>query len=406
MSLLPREIVRCEGGKIALLVIDGLGGLPVHGVGDAADDGRTELERANLPNLDSLARRSSVGRVQLLPTGLTPGSGPGHLSLFGYDPVELEFGRGLLEALGSDYPLSGGEVAARGNFCSLNDAGEVTDRRAGRPPSDECKRLCEKLAAEVRLEGATLTLLPGKEHRFTAVFGAPGLGARVNDNDPQIEGRAPLLFRGEDDTSAHTAELANAFFEQARDILQREAPANGVLLRGFSTRPSLDPFIEKFRLNAVGIAVYPMYRGAGRLVGMEIAEPGVDLTEQLQVAESMLDRYDFFFIHTKGADTAGHSGDAAKKIQALEEVDRHIPALEKLGFDCIAITGDHSTPTMRKEHSWHPVPLIVHSKFAIPVSEVSFDERGVLKGDLGTIRGPELMPLLLAHADRLDKYGA
>ncbi|MGA1780567.1 MAG: 2,3-bisphosphoglycerate-independent phosphoglycerate mutase [Planctomycetota bacterium] len=395
----PRELVLSEGGRIAVLIVDGLGGLPLPG-------GGSELEQAEIPNLDALARRSSAGRLQLLPTGLTPGSGPGHLSLFGYDPMTLEFGRGLLEALGSDYPLSGGEVAARGNFCTLAPDGSITDRRAGRPPSEECVRLCELLAREVSLEGASLELLPGKEHRFTAVIGGAGLGARVNDNDPQIEGKEPLPFRGADDISSVTAELANSFFAQARAVLRGEERANGILLRGFSTRPALDPFIERFKLRAAGVAVYPMYRGAARLVGMDIIEPGVDLGEQLAAVERAMPDYDYFFIHTKPADAAGHSGDFDSKIAALEEVDRHIPTLEGLGFDVIAITGDHSTPCIRKEHSWHPVPLLIHSRYAIPVPEVTFDERGVLRGDLGVVRGPELMALLLAHADRLAKYGA
>ncbi len=400
MTFPPRSIVRGEGGRIGLLVIDGLGGLP------HPDRGRTELEEARLHNLDALASRSSAGRVQLLPTGLTPGSGPGHLSLFGYDPMQLEFGRGLLEALGSDYLLSGGEVAARGNFCTLDAAGTVTDRRAGRPPSSECVRLCERLTAEIELAGTNLTLLPGKEHRFTAVFGSPGLGARVNDNDPQVEGKSPLRFRGDDDNSMRTAEIANTFFERAREVLTDESAANGVLLRGFSTRPIVDNFAERYRLDAVALAVYPMYRGAARLVGMEVVEPGEELGAQLETAKGLLDRHDFFFIHTKPADTAGHSGEFEQKVAALEVVDRHIPALEALGLDVLAITGDHSTPCVHGDHTWHPVPLIIHSKRCIPIPEVTFDERGVLKGDLGTIRGPELMPLLLAHAGRLDKYGA
>ena len=397
----PRDLVRSEGGRIGLLVIDGLGGLP------RGERGQSELEEAHIPNLDGFARRSSVGRVQLLPTGLTPGSGPGHLSLFGYDPMELEFGRGLLEALGSDYPLTGAEVAARGNFCTLDADGNVRDRRAGRPSTEECVRLCETLTAQVKLDGANLTVLPGKEHRFTVVFGAPGLGARVNDNDPQVEGKAPFLFRGTNDTSGRTADLANAFFDQARKVLAGEAQANGVLLRGFSTRPSIDAFSERFRLNALGVAIYPMYRGAARLVGMEVLEDaGKDLGDQIDLVEKKLGDHDFFFIHTKAPDTAGHTGDFAKKVHALEEIDRHIPALEELGFDVLAITGDHSTPCIRKEHSWHPVPLLIHSKFTIPVAEASFSERGVLKGDLGVVRGPELMALLLAHAGRLDKFGA
>jgi len=400
MKHLPRSIVRGEGGKIGLFVIDGLGGLPHH------ERGRTELEEAHLPNLDDLARRSSVGRVQLLPAGLTPGSGPGHLSLFGYDPLELEFGRGLLEALGSDYPLKPGEVAARGNFCTLDASGVIADRRAGRPTTEECRRLVKKLESGVSLRGATLTLLPGKEHRFTAVLGPGGLGARVNDNDPQVEGKTPLAFRGEDAASERTAALANDLFAQARKALAGEKGANGILLRGFSTRPEVEGYAERFRLRAAALAVYPMYRGVARLVGMTVEEAGKDLEAQLRNAKKLLGRYDFVFIHTKPADTAGHSGDFAAKIAALEEIDRHIPALAALGLDALAVTGDHSTPCVHQEHSWHPVPLILHSKRCIPVDGTTFDERGVLRGDLGTIRGPELLPLLLAHAGRLDKFGA
>lgn len=400
MPTVPQQILRREGGKIALLVIDGLGGLP------HPRHGRTELEAANTPNLDDLARRGSVGRVQLLPSGLTPGSGPGHLSLFGYDPMEIEFGRGLLEALGSDYPLQAGEVAARGNFCTLDGDGIVTDRRAGRPPTEECVRLCEKLSAAIELDGVTLTLIPGREHRFTAVFSGPGLGAQVNDNDPQVEGKPTIQFFGQDDLSQRTAELANTIFERAREVLAEEEAATGVLLRGFSTRPIIDPFFELFALKAAAIAIYPMYRGVAQLVGMDVLDPGDDLSAQIETVGAHLDDYDFFFIHTKAPDTAGHSGDFEGKIAAIEDVDRRIPALEKLGLDALAITGDHSTPCIHSDHSWHPVPLAISSNRCLPVPDVVFHERSVLKGDLGTIRGPELLPLLLAHAGRLDKFGA
>jgi len=400
MKHLPHSIIRGEGGKIALLVIDGLGGLPHR------ERGLTELEEAHLPNLDDLARRSSLGRVRLLPAGLTPGSGPGHLSLFGYDPLELEFGRGLLEALGSDYPLRVGEVAARGNFCTLDASGVVVDRRAGRPSTEECRRLVGALEKGVSLAGAKLTLLPGKEHRFTAVLGPSGLGARVNDNDPQVEGKRPIEFRGEDAASERTAALANDLFAQARKVLAAERGANGVLLRGFSTRPEVETYDERYRLRAAALAIYPMYRGVARLAGMTVEDAGKDLADQIRRAKELAERYDFIFIHTKAADTAGHSGDFAAKIAALEEIDAHIPALEAIGFDALAITGDHSTPCVHREHSWHPVPLLIRSERSIPVEGTTFDERGVLRGDLGTIRGPELLPLLLAHAGRLDKFGA
>ncbi|MEM7166725.1 MAG: 2,3-bisphosphoglycerate-independent phosphoglycerate mutase [Planctomycetota bacterium] len=403
MGAPPRELLRRDGGKIVLLVMDGLGGLP------DPQHGKTEMEAASLPHLDALAARSSTGRAQILDPYLTPGSGPGHLSLFGYDPQRIDFGRGLLEALGSDYPLAAGEVAARGNFCTIDAAGLVQDRRAGRPPDAECKRLCEKLTQHVQLDDADFVLLPGKQHRFTLVVRGNGLGHHINDNDPQVEGKPPHPFAGRDAASEKTAALVTSFFEQARQCLRDEPQGSGVLLRGFSSMPDIESYDERYALRAAVIAIYPMYRGVARLVGMNVLDPGTSLPEQIAVAQREWDNYDFFFLHTKDPDTAGHSGDFAAKVSALEAIDQHIPQLEALlgtGDDnVLIITGDHSTPTIHREHSWHPVPLILQSQRCIPMP-TPFHERGVMGGDLGTFSAQDLMGLALAHAGRLDKFGA
>ncbi|MEC9475397.1 MAG: 2,3-bisphosphoglycerate-independent phosphoglycerate mutase [Planctomycetota bacterium] len=397
----PEHLVRSEGGRIGLFVLDGLGGLP------HPDHGATELEAAATPHLDELATRSSLGRIQLLPPGITPGSGPGHLSLFGHDPMQLEFGRGLLEALGSGYPLAPGEIAARGNFCTIDDAGLVTDRRAGRPADAECVRLCQLLSEQVSVDGAKVQLLPGKEHRFTWVLTGDGLGAGVNDNDPQLTGRAPLPFAGRDDASGRTATLASQWLQQATAALKDETVANSALLRGFSTRPAVPTFEQLYHLKSGALAIYPMYRGVAQLVGMEPLDAGENLADQAAALTRALESgFDFVFVHHKDTDTAGHSGDFAAKVAAIEAFDAALPSFMAAGLDVIAITGDHATPTTMKEHSWHPVPLLVHSQRALPVGGVPFHDRGCVYGDIGTIRGPELMPLLLAHADRLDKYGA
>jgi len=392
-------LIRDSGGRIGLIVLDGLGGLPHPGYQ------KTELEAARTPNLDRLALTSSLGRVRLLPEGMTPGSGPGHMSLFGYDPLTIDFGRGLFEALGSGYPLNAGEVAARGNFCTIDGDGKVSDRRAGRPPDEECLRLCEQLQSQISIDGVQITLLPGKEHRFTLVLTGKGLGAGVNDNDPQVTGKAPLDLVGSDDASKRTAAIAREFLLRAGEVLSGGV-ASGILLRGFSSRPQLDGFPERFGVRGMALAIYPMYRGVARLVGMEAPDCGPDLAAQIEMAASDGGDSDFIFIHFKDTDTAGHSGDFDGKVAAIERFDAALPGLLDLGLDVIAITGDHSTPATMKEHSWHPVPLLVSSAHGIPVEGQSFDERGVLAGDLGTIPGPQLMPLLLAHAGRLDKYGA
>lgn len=397
----PAHLVRGDGGSIGLFVLDGLGGLP------HPDHGATELEAATTPHLDELAQNSSLGRIQLLPPGITPGSGPGHLSLFGYDPMQMEFGRGLLEALGSGYPLAPGEIAARGNFCTLDDKGLVTDRRAGRPTDAECQRLCTLLSEQVTVDGAQVQLLPGKEHRFTWVLTGDGLGAAVNDNDPQVTGRVPLPFAGRDDASERTATLASHWLAQATQVLSGENAANSALLRGFSTRPEVATFEKLYRLKSGAIAIYPMYRGVAQLVGMDSLDAGENLADQATAVTSAVENgFDFVFVHHKDTDTAGHSGDFAAKVAAIEAFDATLPAFLAAGLDVIAITGDHATPTSMKEHSWHAVPLLVHSKRALPVEGVSFHDRGCVYGDIGTIRGHELMPLLMAHADRLDKFGA
>ncbi|MEM7263559.1 MAG: phosphoglycerate mutase, partial [Planctomycetota bacterium] len=318
----------------------------------------------------------------------------------------IDFGRGVLEALGSNYPLGAGELAARGNFCTLDPEGVVTDRRADRPSDEECQRLCTLLEANLSVDGVQCQFLPGKQHRFTLILQGEGLGAHLNDNDPQVEGKKTLPFEGRNPESERTAARVTEIFDQARTLLAEESQATGVLLRGFSARPDLDTFDVRYGLRAAAIAIYPMYSGVARLVGMEVLDPGKDLDAQIAVAKEHWDDYDFFFIHTKATDQAGHSGDFDAKVEALEEIDRSIPALRDLGAAVTVITGDHSTPSVHLEHSWHSVPTLIESGLTIPVPEVTFNERGVLKGDLGTFSAQDLLPLCLAHAGRLDKFGA
>ncbi|MEE8142680.1 MAG: 2,3-bisphosphoglycerate-independent phosphoglycerate mutase, partial [Planctomycetota bacterium] len=388
------------GGKILFLVIDGVGGAP------DPESRFTELETARLCNFDALAARSSVGRISLLPRGWTPGSGPGHLSLFGYDPLSIDFGRGVLEALGSEYTLAPGEIAARGNFCTVDKSGRVTDRRAHQPSDEKCRALCAKLSETVRLTSGEFQLLPGKEHRFTLVLRGSNLGAQLNDSDPQVEGLAPLPIQGKDPASERSARFVEEFLDRGRRALAAEPHANGMLLRGFSKLPPIEPFLERYRLRAAALAVYPMYRGVARLVGMDVLDAGHSFKEQLQAARQAWNDYDYFYLHVKEADMAGHAGDFQKKVAVLEALDGELPQLLDLGAEVVVITGDHSTPCMHREHSWHPVPLILHSRYSLPVTGTTFSERGVLPGELGTFPAQELMTLALAHAGRLDKYGA
>jgi 2,3-bisphosphoglycerate-independent phosphoglycerate mutase len=340
--------------------------------------------------------------------GVTPGSGPAHLALFGYHPFEVEFGRGALEALGSEFELKAGDLAARANYATIDAGGIVRDRRAGRPPDEENRRLCAKLAQGLsgRVEDVEVHLLPGKEHRFTVVFRGKDLYPALNDNDPQREGLPLLEIAPRGPGAQRAARLVGEFLARARAILADEPRANGILLRGFSGLPLLQPFRERYGLDAGAIAAYPMYRGVARLAGMKVLGAPRTFDEEIRLLESKYGEHDFFFVHFKPTDTAGHSGDFAEKVRQLEIADAAIPRFEALRPEVLIVTGDHSTPCIHKEHSWHPVPTLIRSPLALYRKDARFTERSLMAGDLGVFRATDLLPLALAHASRLQKFGA
>jgi 2,3-bisphosphoglycerate-independent phosphoglycerate mutase len=399
------ESLVIEGAtKIVLLVLDGLGDLP-----NPDRSGMTPLEAARTPNLDALAPRSALGRLLPVAPGITPGSGPGHLGLFGYDPVATVVGRGVLEALGAGVELRPGDVAARANFCTVDPAGTVTDRRAGRIASEECARLVGRLKAEAsRVEDVEVVLKEGKGHRFVAVLRGPGLGGEVSDADPHREGHPipPARAQGPDAAAAKTARIVNAFAGRAREILAGERPANAVLLRGLSARPAFPGYRERFKLRAAAIASYPMYRGVAQLAGMEVLPTGEQPGDAFATAASRWNDYDYFFLHVKGTDMAGEDGDFDAKVGVIQAVDQALPALLALDPDVLAVTGDHSTPVMIKGHSWHPVPVLLRGPFCGADQMPRFHEKTARMGSLGVIESRHLISVLLANAGRLDKFGA
>jgi 2,3-bisphosphoglycerate-independent phosphoglycerate mutase len=398
MEKLP-VLVRETPSKIVLLLIDGLGGLPHPG------SGRTELESARKPNLDALAEKSTLGLLEPVGPGLTPGSAPGHLALFGYDPIKYEVGRGVLEALGIDFELLPGDVAARGNFCTLDEKGNIRDRRAGRLSTEENARLCQKLST-IALEGVQLFVLPVKEHRFGVVFRGSGLQSELSDSDPQKDGLAPVEVKPLAAGARATARLANRFIAQARALLRGEKTANMVLLRGFSHVPGLPSMSELFRLRPAAIASYPVYRGLAKLVGMAVLPTGPGLEDALNTLAQNWARYDFFFVHVKEADMAGEDGDFDRKVRVIEEVDGQLPRVLALKPDVLVVTGDHSTPALLKGHSWHPVPFLLYSSTCRPDGIAEFGERACGRGALGLFPSLHVLPLALAHAGKLVKYGA
>jgi 2,3-bisphosphoglycerate-independent phosphoglycerate mutase len=396
---LTRELHVKNSTKIVMYVGDGLGGLPQQ------PGGRTELETAKTPNLDALAKAGVLGSsIPVLP-GISPGSGPGHLGLFGYDPLQYIIGRGALEATGIGFELKEGDVAIRANFCTLDAKGNISDRRAGRIPSEESAPLAINLRA-VKIPGVEVFVEPVKEHRFVVVLRGTGLHGSVQDTDPQITGVPPLDPVASDSHSGKTAEVAKEFVRQARELLKAEKKANGLTLRGFSGKPALPSYEEVYGLKAAAIAVYPMYKGLARLVGMDIIGKAQTLAEQMAVLEEHWQKYDFFFIHYKYTDSTGEDGNFDSKVKRIEDFDAAVPRITALKPDVLIVTGDHSTPSMLASHSWHPVPTLLSAKFCRTDTCERFGETECLRGGLGQFEAKHLMTLALANAQRLGKFGA
>ncbi|AHY45580.1 apgM: 2,3-bisphosphoglycerate-independent phosphoglycerate mutase, archaeal form [Rubrobacter radiotolerans] len=399
---LMRELSVKTESKIVLLVLDGLGGLPLE------PGGETELEAASTPNLDELAKRSDLGLSRPVAAGVTPGSGPGHLGLFGYDPVRYVVGRGVLSALGVGMELTGNDLAARINFASKDSSGKISDRRAGRIPSEEGIRLVDLLNAKLDVEDAEVTVRHEKEYRAVVVFRGEGLSGHLSDTDPQRTGLEALPVEPEDSSNVaqrKSAHLANEFVKQANEILADEEAANTVLLRGFGMHPALPSFEETYRLDAAAIAAYPMYKGLARLAGMELKKEGEGIAGEFATLKESFADHDFFFIHIKPTDAAGEDGDFERKVSVIEEVDSLLPEVLGLEPDVLAVTGDHGTPSKMRAHSWHGVPFLLASSYTLPTAE-RFGERACAGGTLGVFPAEEIMGYLMGNAMKLNKFGA
>lgn len=399
---LMRRLAHPGESKIVLFVMDGLGGLPIE------PGGPTELEAAHTPNLDRLAAEGCCGLSQPIAPGVSPGSGPAHLALFGYDPLVYDVGRGVLSALGIGFDLQPDDLAARGNFCTIDEQGLITDRRAGRIPTEEGERLTAKLRAGTALEGYDIFVRPVKEYRYLFVLRGPGLSEALSETDPLVVGKPSLPVRPLDDSAeaAHSATLVNEWLDQARALLADEYPANSLNLRGFAKDPGFPKFPDVFKLRAGAIAVYPMYRGVATLVGMDVLDAGANIEEEIAALRRHWAKYDFFFVHFKYTDSRGEDGDFEAKVKEIEKVDALLPRIRDLNPDVLIVTGDHSTPALLKSHSWHPVPTILWSPTALPDNARTFGERACVTGALGIFPAADLMPLALGHAQRLSRYGA
>jgi 2,3-bisphosphoglycerate-independent phosphoglycerate mutase len=386
--------------RIVMLVMDGLGGLP-------NDTGKTELESAAKPNLDALAKKSILGLSQAIAPGITPGSGPGHLGLFGYDPLIYKIGRGVLEALGIGLTLNPTSLAIRGNFCTIEPStGMITDRRAGRISTSECERIVEKLSIIKNIEDVEVIIRPVKDYRFALVLEGPGLEEGLSETDPQKVGLKPLTVTKLTPAADKSARVLNQWLAKAFEILKDEPRANGCTLRGIAKDPGLPSFKEIYGLTACAIATYPMYKGLARLVGMKIVDGCDTVEDEIAALKNNWVEHDFFFFHIKKTDSSGEDGDFDGKKRVIENTDRMLPQILNLNPDVLIVTGDHSTPVVMKSHSWHELPILLYAKNILTDACTSFGERDCQAGGLGHIRHVDIMPLAMAHAEKLTKYGA
>lgn len=400
-ATIPDSLIEKTGGKIVLVVMDGLGGLP------DPKTGKTELEAANTPNLDRIAAGNALGLHTPVAPGVTPGSGPGHLALFGYDPLHWNIGRGVLSALGVGFELQEGDVATRLNFATVDAQGKITDRRAGRPSDDENKRLVALLRERVKAPaGVEIFFESEKEHRVVLVFRGKNLSADIADTDPQETGVSPLQAKGTSAEGEMTAALVQQVLDSGFAALKDEPKANALLARGFAAYGRYPSMQERFGLRCLAIARYPMYRGVARLVGMDTLPAADTDAGSIELLTQKWHDYDFHFLHFKTMDSRGEDGDYEAKKKAIEAVDPLIPGIEALNPAVIIVTGDHSTPSQMKTHSWHPVPILMKTKYARGSEARAFGERECLRGELGIFQTKHLMPLALANADRLAKFGA
>ena len=395
---LIRRLSQPADTKVILCVLDGLGGLP-------GPRGRSELEEADTKNLDRLAEQGSVGRTLPVGHGITPGSGPGHIALFGYDPLTYEIGRGALEGTGIGFELGPNDIAARGNLCNLDEAGLITDRRAGRMPTEQTAEVCA-LLREIKLPGVEVFVEPVQDQRFVLVLRGEGLNDQLVETDPQKEGVPPIRATATSPAGERTAQLAAQWIAAAEAMLKGRERGNGVLLRGWSPRPEMPPFPELWKLRAAAVTVYPMYRGVAKLCGMDSIEGAHTFAEEIELVKKHWNDYDFFFVHYKYTDSAGEDGDFRRKQEAITAFDEALPGLLDLKPNVLVVTGDHSTPASMAAHSWHAVPLLIWGDLVRTDSVTRFSESQAAMGEIGTILAKDVLPLAFAHAGRLAKYGA
>jgi 2,3-bisphosphoglycerate-independent phosphoglycerate mutase len=399
-EFIDRLIVK-NSKKIIFLIMDGLGGLA------QSSGGKTELETAIKPNLDRLADSGTCGLLDPVGYGITPGSGPAHFALFGYDPVKYNAGRGLLSAAGLDFPMTEGDLYMRANFATIDGAGLITDRRAGRLTTEKNELICSRLQEKISLRSGTQVFFKTeKEHRALVALRGGEFSEEIEETDPQKTGYPPLYPRALTSQSEKTALIMKELVQKIKETLKDEKTANAMLLRGYALYRRFPSMSERFGLKPLAITSYPMYRGIARLLGMELADETNTIDEEIESLQANYDKYNFFFIHIKYTDSRGEDGQFTEKVKVIEQIDSLIPEICALNPDVLVVTGDHSTPAVMSGHSWHPVPVLLSAANCRQDMAVTFGERACINGGLGRMPMKYIMSIALAHAGKLQKFCA
>ncbi|MHA2179286.1 MAG: 2,3-bisphosphoglycerate-independent phosphoglycerate mutase [Candidatus Thorarchaeota archaeon] len=404
------------------VVMDGVGDRPQKELG-----GKTPLEAAKTPTLDKMAAEGQSALMNVIGPGITPGSDTAHLALFGYDPLAEYPGRGPLEAFGAGLETKPGDVAFRSNFATVDSKMVVLDRRAGRTFSPEEQEELQAALNGLEINDVKVRFIATVEHRGALVLEGEGLYAEISDVDPHETGKKILTVRALKPEAEKTAKVVNELMRVAHERMKgletnkkrakKGLPlANAILLRGPGRHSDVPSLPQRYGIKSAVIAGGALYIGSAKYVGMEHiqveGQTGTIDTNFDNIAaktiETIESGFNYVFVHIKATDNASHDGNAKEKILAIERTDAMIgKILEKVGDKIVmAVTGDHSTPVCIKEHSCDPVPILFWSNFIRPDSVKRFSEIDAAKGAMHTIRGIDVMPLLLGYAGYIDKFGA
>ncbi len=413
--------------KAVFIIADGMADVPLREL-----NAKTPLEAAHKPSLNRIAELGICGMIDVISPGIPPGSDTAHLALLGYDVMEVYTGRGALEAIGSGIDILPNDLAFRCNFATVDENFKVLDRRAGRIETEDAAKLSSAIENSLRedpIEVGDVLFRNTVEHRGILRLSGPNLSTMVSDTDPLKTGVAVLKAHVLDGSKEanNTANALNILTRQFHKVLADHPlnkervrrgllPANAILCRGVGQLPEIDPLPLLYGIRPTAIAAVPLVRGVCKTAGMRLISPfgatgtyKTDVIAKGKAAVQSLANYDFVLVHIKAPDIASHDHNTEKKVQMIEKVDAlagYVLSNVDLSETFIAVTADHTTSSLKKEHSGEPVPVAITGPGVRTDDVKAFEERTCTKGGLGRILGRDLMPILMNLLGKGEKAGS